>query len=222
MPTAVHEYTISEFSKRVQVALDSLPINIERLRVGVERGLSIRSPLTDFLATPDLALVAALSGDRSSVFGVMECAFSQDHAKMMMKIRDEVEGWPEITLALAIFISEVRDYKSPLPGSPTWDYFAQRKANHPFLKFLSLPSSVNGSTASTPVEHTPADADDLDGHSDTSDSPNLNSHVDLDLRPVTIAGHTWCEIENVKFRVWVKENGVLDLDEDSVTGVSGH
>ncbi|KAH0826533.1 hypothetical protein J3R83DRAFT_5545 [Lanmaoa asiatica] len=222
MPTPVHEFAITNFSRAVQPVLESLPINRQRLRIALEPNLSLRSTLTGFLATPDLALVATSTGGGSSsrnVFAVVECAFSQDHGNLMKKIQEEVEGWPEIALVVAIFVSEVRNYKSPPADSPTWDYFAQHESVLSSNHFLSLPPSIDKSATSALVEY----SSDTAHHSpsavsDGSDSDSDHEPEPLVLGPITIAGHTWCEIRDVQYHVWVKEDGVLDLDRDSTIG----
>jgi len=224
MTTEAHQFAITDFSRAVQPVLDSLPINRQRLRIALEPNLSLRSTLTSFLATPDLALISASTGARSlsmDVLAVVECAFSQDHDSLMMKIRNEVKGWPGIVLVVAIFVSEARDYKSPPADSPTWNYFAQHDSVLSPNHFLSLPPAIDESAASAPVEHNPSGTPDC--YSTDSDGSNSDSDGELEplvLDPITIAGHTWCEIHDVQYRVWVQEDNILDLDGDSTIGVS--
>jgi hypothetical protein len=223
MPSPAHEFAITDFSKTVQPVLNSLPINNRRLRICLEHGLSIRSSVTHFMATPDLALVATSTGHSSwrKVFAVVECAFSQDRDKLMKKIQDEVEGWPEIAFVLAIFVTEVPDYKSPLEDSPTWKYFAQHTSILPCNLFMALPPTLDG----------PSNADDLDrraavaavsSSSDTDSDSDDSDDGELELRPIIKAGHKWCDVREVQYRVWVKQNGILDVQGDGVTGVSDH
>ncbi|KAG6381045.1 hypothetical protein JVT61DRAFT_5441 [Boletus reticuloceps] len=222
MPTPAHKFAITDFSMAVWSALDTLPINRHRLRIALEPNLTLRSTLTGFVATPGLALVCMSTGQRCSknVFAMVECAYSQDRNSLMEKIRDEVEGWPEITLVVAIIVTEDHDYKSPLEDSPTWNYFAQHESILSPQDFLSLHPSIDGSM----VEHSPLNTADPAGPRYStvlgeSDSDSDDELEPLVLNPITIAGHTWCHIHDVQYLVWVKEDGVLDLNGDSTNGL---
>ena len=56
--------------------------------------------------------------------------------------------------------------------------------------------------------------------SDGSDSDFQGELNPLALSPITIAGHTWCDVREVEYHIWVKDDGVLDLDDPSTVGVS--
>ncbi|KAF8128996.1 hypothetical protein EV363DRAFT_1169749 [Boletus edulis] len=238
MPTAAHKFSITDFSRVVQPALDRLPINRQRLRVTLEPNLTLRSSLTGFSATPDLALVATpdlalatrpAEGESSSsnLLAVVECAFSQDRNQLMEKVRSEVEGWPGIVLAVVIIVSEACSCHSPLMGSPSWDFFAQHKSCLSPDTFLSLPHSIDECVADTPVK-VPSDCLDdssvssnvcFDAVSDDSDSDTDGGSEPLVLDPIILAGHKWCDIGDVQYYVWVKKDGILDLDGDHAVGV---
>ena len=42
------------------------------------------------------------------------------------------------------------------------------------------------------------------------------------LEPITIAGHTWCHINNVQYHVWIKKSDAkINIDDDKkYVGVS--
>ena len=242
MPTATHEFSITDFGRAVQPALDSLPISHHRFHATLEHNLTLRSLHTRFSATPNLALVAMpikhmLSS--SNLLAVVECAFGQDRDKLMKKIRSEVEGWPEIVLVVMIIVSETRGYISPEDGSPTWDFFGEHESCLPPDDFLSLPRSIDECITNSLVEHTlnctcsdpqasfdttnlHHSTDPTELHSDAASDETDDEPGPLVLDPIAVAGHMWCDISSVEYRVWVKKDGVLNLDGDKAIGVSDH
>ena len=89
MTTPPHEFTITDFNRATQPALDLLLISCHYFCIILELNLLLYRMLTSFAATPDLALVSTSTGNESltrNVFTVVECAFSQDHDNLMKKI----------------------------------------------------------------------------------------------------------------------------------------
>lgn len=221
---AAHEFPLTDFSRAVQPALDRLPISRTQFSTTLEPNLSLRSPRTGFSATPDLALVAMpVQKGPSQLLAIVECAFSQDHASLMQKIRHEIEGWPEIALVVLILVSEPQDYHSPKEEMMAWKFFSQHERCLSPEDFLALPASIDASDSeltdsdelelSSEQSNSAVQPDSAEQSSTHSNSDDLESLV---LKPVMIAGHTWCHIGTVEYQVWIKNDGdeKINLDDN--------
>ena len=60
---------------------------------------------------------------------------------------------------------------------------------------------------------------DYDSDSDSVEEPNDKPFI---LEPVTIAGHTWCHINNIQYHVWVKNSDAkINInDDEKYVGIS--
>ncbi|KAI6011624.1 hypothetical protein EDC04DRAFT_2609799 [Pisolithus marmoratus] len=205
------------------------------LCTGLQANISMRSPLTGFSVTPDLALVTNLLTEVSdTLFAIVECTFSQDCDDLMKKVWCEVEGWPQIVLVIVILISENRPYCSPKEGTKTWSFFS--KLDISFLKegFLALPQSIEACTAML-NKHTstsgscsidkPNSPMQLDPSTSTEQSELTEAETDTDteaepkpqpveFKPITVTGHMWCDIRDVQYHVWTKEDGAKRINLD--------
>ncbi|KIK17983.1 hypothetical protein PISMIDRAFT_14711 [Pisolithus microcarpus 441] len=170
------------------------------------------------------------------LLAVVECAFSQSCEDVMKKVQAEVEGWPSIILVILIFISENCDYHSPQEGTPTWSFFSQCDMCVSQDDFLALPqpieayamnfnestssdsSSINSPKAESPTRLDPSSPIEQDSDSEVNFEPEP-----VVIKPIIVADHTWCAIKDIKFNVWIREDGAerIGLDDSKkVIGVS--
>ncbi|KIK18853.1 hypothetical protein PISMIDRAFT_14046 [Pisolithus microcarpus 441] len=229
MPTAAHEFCLTDFGRAVQSALDRLPINRSLLRITLESNLSLRSSRTGFSATPDRSLFASpVEAGPGILLAVVECAFSQSREDVMKKVRAEVEGWPTIILIILIFVSEDRDYHSPKEGTPTWSFFSQHDACFSEDNFFALPRSIEACTTifdeSTSSDSSSTDRPEVKSPTQLDPSSSIEQDSDSEadfepepmvIEPIVVADHTWCTIKEVEFDVWIREDGAerIDLDD---------
>ncbi|KAI5981995.1 hypothetical protein EDC04DRAFT_2916032 [Pisolithus marmoratus] len=189
-------------------------------------------PLTGFSVTPDLALVTNPVMRGPSVFlAIVKCAFSQDRDDLMKKVRCEVEGWLQITLVIVILISENCPYCSPKEGTQTWSFFSQLDISFSKENFLTLPQSIKTcavklneptSTSGSCSINKPDSSSPLDPSISTKQSEaetNIDSEAELEpqpieIKPIMVAGHMWCNIRDVQYHVWTKEDRAQRIDLD--------
>ncbi|KAI6041975.1 hypothetical protein EDC04DRAFT_2601280 [Pisolithus marmoratus] len=204
MPRAAHKFSISNFSWAVLCMLDQLPINGTLLCTGLQANISMRSPLTGFSATPNLALVTSSVTRGPSIFlAVVECAFSQDCDDLMKK-----------------------------EGTQTWSFFSQLDVSFSEEKFLALPQSIEAcaaklneptSTSGSCSVNKPDSSLPLDPSISTKQSDaetDINSEAKLEpqpveIKPIMVTGHMWCNIRDVQYHVWTKEDGAQRIDLDN-------
>lgn len=92
---------------------------------------------------------------------IIKCAFSQDHAVLMEKVREAVRGWPDtLLLIIVILINEVQDYCSPKEGSATWKFFSRQQDCLSAQEFYALGATL------------PISADDDHGSNSNSSHDN--------------------------------------------------
>ncbi|KAI6024540.1 hypothetical protein EDC04DRAFT_2606341 [Pisolithus marmoratus] len=191
------------------------------------------SPLTGFSVTPDLALVMSPVTRGPSVFlAVVECAFSQDRNDLMKKVQCEVEGWAQIAFVVVILISENHPYHSPKEGTQTWSFFSQLNVSFSEENFLALPQSIEAcavklnkptSTSGSHSINKPDSSSPLDPSISTEQSEaetNINSEAELEpqpieIKPIMVTGHMWCNIRDVQYHVWTKEDRAQRIDLDN-------
>ncbi|KAI6008448.1 hypothetical protein EDC04DRAFT_2907160 [Pisolithus marmoratus] len=172
----------------------------------------MQSPLTGFSATPNLALVVnLLMGVSDALFAIVECTFSQDHDDLMKKVCCEVEGWLQIILVIVILILENCPYHSPKEGTETWSFFSKLDISSLKEGFLTLPQSIEACMSKLTEAET-----DTDTEAEPEPQP-------IELKPIMVTGHTWCDIRDIQYHVWTKEGGAerINLDDSKrVVGIS--
>lgn len=140
MASPIHEMPLTDFRDCVCNTLDSLPYDKRTLRAKVEMNLLFHSPTDGFTATADLIVflssMACLEVPEIPV--IVECAFSQDRAKLWMKMKKEIDTHPEVALLVAIVITESPGYRSPEEDSEAWKKFVQEDTCRDAKTFLAL------------------------------------------------------------------------------------
>lgn len=212
-PLAAHDNTVNEFSHAINPAIVQLPINSRLFHLHLHQTFNFRSA-EGFSATPDLSFVLMPVTEAAGDFhllGILECAFTQASDGLYSKIRKMLQTRPEIVFVVVIIVDEARAFRSPQEGSEAWNAFSVEEDCREILPFLNYGQP----------EHTcrvPTGTGSLDWDSDDEDEDEV-----FELDPVWIAGHQWCNITSVKYRVWVKNDAgdVIDIDsDDGAIGVS--
>lgn len=201
-PRATHEFPLTDLEWAIIPAVLQLPINRRILRATLESNFALQSSHGSTL-TPDLSLMvvalerAVFGCKDSQILAIVECAFSQDRAVLREKVKRELAARPEIVLVIVIIVNESQDYHGPEEESEAWHVFASEEETQDINSFLSFgQSDVNS----------------------TGPGPNLNEEV-FTLKPVMVAGHQWCDISSVEYRVWVKgdTSDKIDIGKDKAT-----
>jgi len=202
-PGTTHEVPLTDLKEAISPAMQQLPIDRHLLRVTLESNFTFKSSQTGFSATPDLSLVLMPLIRRGQghkdfqVLALVECAFSQDEVALKEKLRKELATRPETVLVIMILINEHQDYRSPKEGSAAWNLFSQEEECRDIDSFFCLEQSDTNSIQS---------------------SSNLGEER-FQLKPVVIAGHEWCHMMSVEYRVWVKDDAtdIINIDKDKMT-----
>ncbi|KAI6046729.1 hypothetical protein EDC04DRAFT_2597848 [Pisolithus marmoratus] len=120
---------------------------------------------------------------------------------------------------------------TPQRRGQTWSFFSQ--LNGPFSEenFLALPQSINACAAklneptSTSGSHSinkPESSSPLDP-SISAEQSKVETDIDseaklepqpIEIKPIMVAGHTWCNIRDIQYHVWTKEDGAQRIDLD--------
>ncbi|KAI6008461.1 hypothetical protein EDC04DRAFT_2611003 [Pisolithus marmoratus] len=138
-----------------------------------------------------------------SIFlAIVECTFSQDHDDLMKK-----------------------------EGTQTWSFFSQLGVSFSKENSLALPQSIEAfaaklkkptSTSGSCSINKPDSSSPLDPSISAEQSKaetNINSEAKLkpqpiEIKPIMVTGHTWCDIRDIQYHVWSKEDGAQRIDLD--------
>ncbi|KAG6371138.1 hypothetical protein JVT61DRAFT_9905 [Boletus reticuloceps] len=129
--------------------------------------------------TPDLSIILMPMNETAKNYElpiIGECTFSQDRLHLEYKLQCEIEAHPEVIMVVMIIVSEVKDYHCP------------------HLEELKVWDVFS------------AEPECRDFESFLSLRELLlpgNSSV---VKPVRVTGRALCNISNVKYYVWVKNN----------------
>lgn len=168
----------------------------ELLHTRLEGNFTFKSLETGFSATPDLTLISTPrdGNENAQVLAIVECAFSQDRDSLREKIKKEILARPEIVLAIMICVTESQSYARPSEGSEAWKFF-----------FKDPEGRCRDAKSFFHVRPSDESSSDVDER--------------YTLRPIVIAGHTWCDIASIEYFLWVKDRAdkPIDVDEDLPT-----
>ena len=107
---------------------------------------------------------------------ILKCAFTQPHNEVFDKIKELIATCSEASMVVVILIKEAAAYTSPAEGSPAWEHFKQDEVAKSLEGFMSVC--------------------DLES--------KVQDMAEEFMIPVAASRHMWCNINEVKYYVWLR------------------
>jgi hypothetical protein len=186
-PSRIHDVPIEELV--VSFRQHESTSHSQHLRVSASTNYKIVTKTIN--AIPDLLVsVSSMKAKLLKHLLIFECAFSQSANRLFEKVKSLTTALSDIHMVFLLLIHEQNVFHSPVETSNAWEKFESNHSPLDLLQFLELCEEEDRAPESLPEEF---------------------------MGPVTAGGHVWCNISQVEYYVWLRQDdSKLEINPESI------